>query len=208
MDFEEQKERLRHNLNRLGVTDERVRETLLKVKREKFVPPEMHGQAYADRPLPIGEYQTISQPSLVAYMTQKLNLKPTDRVLEIGTGSGFQTALLAELAGEVFTIEVREKLSARAQETLRELGYTNIRFKIGDGSLGWAEAAPFDAVIVTAAASEVPGPLMAQLKHGGHMIIPTDAESDQELRLITKCSSGADVSILFPVRFVPLITPH
>jgi protein-L-isoaspartate(D-aspartate) O-methyltransferase len=168
----------------------------------------MHGQAYADRPLPIGESQTISQPSLVAYMTQKLNLKPGHRVLEIGTGSGFQTAMLAELAAEVFTIELREKLSQRAQEVLRELGYTNIRFKTGDGSLGWAEAAPFDAVIVTAAASEVPEPLMAQLKLGGHMIIPTDAESDQELRLITKCASGDNVSILFPVRFVPLIRPH
>jgi protein-L-isoaspartate(D-aspartate) O-methyltransferase len=208
MDFEKQREKLRHNLNRLGVTDERVRETLLKVKREKFVPIEMHAQAYADRPLPIGEQQTISQPSLVAYMTQKLALKPTDRVLEIGTGSGFQTAMLAELAGEVFTVEVREKLSARAQEILAGLGYTNIRFKIGDGSLGWAEAAPFDAVIVTAAADGVPAPLMEQLKQGGRMIIPTNAESDQELRLINKLGGGDHVSILFPVRFVPLIKPH
>jgi protein-L-isoaspartate(D-aspartate) O-methyltransferase len=155
-----------------GITNARVIAAMSKVPRHLLVPEGVRGQAYEDRPLPIGFGQTISQPYIVAFMTERLEVKPTDRVLEIGTGSGYQAAVLAELAAEVYTIEIVQPLAERAAADLKSLGYTNVFVRAGDGYKGWPEAAPFDAIIVTCAPEKVPQPLIGQLKEGGRMIIP------------------------------------
>lgn len=187
-----------------GIRDPRVLEALGKVPRHLFVPESMRRYAYADEPLPIGEGQTISQPYIVAYMTEALRLDAGDRVLEVGTGSGYQTAVLAELVREVWTVEILGSLSLRAQSILGGLGYGNIRYRVGDGSEGWPGSAPFDAIMVTAAAAKVPGPLEDQLAAGGRMILPVGADH-QELVLVRRDGSGYKRDELLAVRFVPLV---
>ncbi len=190
-----------------GVHDARVVSAMLKVQRHLFVPDHLLPFAYADEPLPIGEGQTISQPYIVAFMTEILGLEGGEKVLEIGTGSGYQTAVLAEIVREVCTVELVEGLSLRAGHLLRSLGYANIRFKIGDGTRGWPEEAPYDAVLVTAAAADIPPNLREQLKDGGRMIIPVGT-GYQELVLITRRGGSYAKKALFPVRFVPLVSVH
>ncbi len=190
-----------------GVLDERVLQAMLKVPRHSFVPPDLRPYAYGDEPLPIGEGQTISQPYIVAYMTEALRLKGGERVLEIGTGSGYQTAILAELAREVYTVEIVASLSDGAQEVLRGLGYQNVFFRIGDGSLGWPESAPYDAIIVTAAPRTVPKAIADQLAVSGRMVIPVGVDY-QELVLVERGKKGLARRDLLPVRFVPLVTIH
>ncbi|MDQ3546421.1 MAG: protein-L-isoaspartate(D-aspartate) O-methyltransferase, partial [Verrucomicrobiota bacterium] len=175
-----------------------------KVPREEFVPEKMRARSYTDRPLPIGYDQTISQPFIVAFMTDKLALKPTDRVLEIGTGSGYQAAILAELAAEVYSIEIIEPLGKGAEETLKRLGYKNVHVKVGDGYKGWAEHAPYDAVIVTCAPNHVPQPLAEQVKDGGRIIIPVGEAGAQELYLLEKKDGKLRQRAVLPVRFVPM----
>lgn len=190
-----------------GIKDKNVLEAMRMIARHKFVSEDMKSFAYNDEPLPTGEGQTISQPYIVAYMTEMLHLKKEDRVLEVGTGSGYQAAILAEMAREVYTIEIIESLSLKAQEVLKELGYTNIYFKIGDGSFGWREHAPYDAIIVTAAPENIPDALQEQLKISGRMIIPVGM-TFQELILITREKRKLRKKRLLPVRFVPLISRH
>ena len=187
-----------------GVNDARVLDAMRKVERHLFVPKELEAIAYADEPLPIGHGQTISQPYIVAYMTEAASLKPTDRVLEIGTGSGYQAAILAEIVKEVYTIEVSEALYQAAEKRLAGLGYKNVHFRTGDGYAGWPEEAPFDAVIITAAPPEIPEAVVEQLKAGGRMVVPV-GDFFQELCLITKKESGFDRRSLLPVRFVPMV---
>jgi protein-L-isoaspartate(D-aspartate) O-methyltransferase len=186
-----------------GVRDPRVLSALLKVERHRFVPEEYLNSAYSDQPLPIGEGQTISQPYIVALMTELLELKGNEKVLEIGTGSGYQAAILAELAKEVYTVEIIESLASRANNRLLELGYRNVKVKYGDGYLGWPEAAPFDAIIVTAAPDHIPKPLMDQLKEGGRMVVPVGTYT-QELRKIVKRSGKVETIDVVPVIFVPM----
>ena len=187
-----------------GITNVQVLAAMYKVPRHEFVPPALRAQAYEDHPLPIGYEQTISQPFIVAFMTEKLEPKRTDKVLEIGTGSGYQAAVLAELVGEVFTIEIVEPLAHRAAADLKRLGYTNVRVRAGDGYKGWPEAAPFDAVIVTCAPEQVPQPLVDQLKDGGRMIIPVGPVGDQKLYVLRKQGGKAEQRAVLPVRFVPM----
>jgi len=203
----ERREMVNSQIRARGVREPRVLEAMEKVPRHLFVPEAMQGGAYADEPLPIGEGQTISQPYIVAYMTEAVRLKGGERVLEIGTGSGYQTAVLAEVAREVFTIELIENLSNRAREVLQTLGYGNIRFRAGDGSKGWPEEAPFDAIIVTAAAAEVPRVLEEELGPSGTMVVPVGT-GFQELLLIRRMKKGLKQERLLSVRFVPLVTPH
>ena len=191
---------------RRAVKDERVLAAMQLVPRHEFVPEELRREAYIDSPLPIGEGQTISQPYIVATMTEALQVEPEDKVLEIGTGSGYQAAVLAELALEVYTIEIVRELGERAGRDLKRLGYSNVYTRIGDGYRGWPEAAPFDKIIVTAAPDHVPQPLVEQLKPGGRMIIPVGREYGvQQLQLIEKLEDGTTkTATLEPVRFVPL----
>jgi len=186
------------------VTDPRVLAAMGKVPRHRFVPADIRHRAYDDCALPIGLGQTISQPFIVAFMTQQLEPKATDRVLEIGTGSGYQAAVLAELVKEVYTIEIVEALAQRAKADLQQLGYTNIQVRAGDGYRGWPEAAPFDAIIVTCAPERVPQPLVAQLRSGGRMIIPVGPEGDQSLVLLRKEGDRLVERTVLPVRFVPM----
>jgi protein-L-isoaspartate(D-aspartate) O-methyltransferase len=186
-----------------GVKDPRVLSALLKVERHRFVPEECLNSAYSDQPLPIGEGQTISQPYIVALMTELLELKGEEKVLEIGTGSGYQTAILAELAKEVYTIEIVESLASIAKNRLSELGYQNIKVKAGDGYLGWPEAAPFDAIIITCAPDHIPKPLTEQLKEGGRMVVPVGTYA-QELKKIVKRSGKIVTTDVIPVVFVPM----
>lgn len=181
-----------------------------KVQRHRFVPIEQTAFAYHNRPLPIGYGQTISQPFIVALMTDMLKLKAGDKVLEIGTGSGYQAAILAEMAGSVFSIEIIEPLGKEAGERLKSLGYGNVKTRVGDGYYGWAEAGPFDAIMVTAAASHVPPPLLKQLKAGGRMVIPLGTQfMTQYLMLVEKQKDGAVTSRqILPVAFVPLTGGH
>ena len=190
-----------------GVKDKNVLDAMKKVPRHLFVPDDMKSHAYSDEPLPIGEGQTISQPYIVAYMTEALKLSKGKKVLEVGTGSGYQAAILAEIVGEIYSVELVEFLSYRAQDVLSEMGYKNIHFKIGDGSFGWEEFAPFDAIMVTAAPSKIPKALKQQLKINGEMIIPV-GDTFQELVLITREEDGYRKKKLLPVRFVPLISTH
>ena len=187
-----------------GVRDPLVLAAMLKVPRHLFVPEAGRAFAYSDEPLPIGEEQTISQPYIVGYMTEALGLRGGERVLEVGTGSGYQTAVLAEVAGEVWTIELIESLSLRARAILRELGYRNVRFAVGDGALGQPDAAPFDGIMVTAAAPGTPDVLESQLGPSGVMIVPVGVES-QELILVRREAQGLRRERLIPVRFVPLV---
>jgi protein-L-isoaspartate(D-aspartate) O-methyltransferase len=185
--------------------DSKVREAIAKVPRERFVPPDLAAHAHDNRPLPIGHGQTISQPLIVAVMTDVLRLRPSSRVLEVGTGSGYQTAILAELAAEVVTVEVVEALAAEARAKLEALGYRNIAFRIGDGAAGCPEGAPFDAILVAAAAPSIP-PVLDQLRPGGRLVIPLGRDPlSQELVLIEKDAAGkSHERTLFPVAFVPL----
>jgi protein-L-isoaspartate(D-aspartate) O-methyltransferase len=187
-----------------GIDDPRTLRAMAKVPREKFVPKALVKNAYDDRPLPIGYGQTISQPFIVAFMTQQLQPKPTDRVLEIGTGSGYQAAVLAELVAEVYTIEIVRPLAQQAETLLRELGYKNVHIKAGDGYKGWPEHAPFDAIIVTAAPDHVPQPLVEQLKEGGRMIIPVGKSFAQRLHTFEKRGNQLKETAVIPVKFVPL----
>ena len=186
-----------------GVTDEQVLSAMKKVPRHKFVLEELEAEAYIDDPLPIGESQTISQPYIVAYMTEQLELKKTDKVLEIGTGSGYQSAILAEIVDSVFTIEIIDLLAKEAGKTLKKLNYKNVFVKSGDGYKGWPSEAPFDCIIITAAPTKIPQPLVDQLNIGGRMILPL-GNLYQELVLLTKTESGIQKKTLLPVRFVPM----
>ena len=190
-----------------GVKDQKVLAAMRKVPRHLFVPENMKLYAYQDEPLLIGEGQTISQPYIVAYMSEALQLKGHERVLEVGTGSGYQAAILAEIVKEVFSVELLESLSLNAQDVLKKLSYKNIYFRVGDGTLGWKEHAPYDAIIVTAAPTKVPGALQDQLISGGRMVIPVGA-AFQELVLVTKEKRKFKKKKLLPVRFVPLISTH
>ncbi|MBI4768449.1 MAG: protein-L-isoaspartate(D-aspartate) O-methyltransferase [Deltaproteobacteria bacterium] len=197
---------VREQIEGRGVRDGRVLEVLRRVQRHLFVPASLRNSAYDDRPLPIGHDQTISQPYIVAYMTEAAKINPADRVLEIGTGSGYQAAVLGELAKEVYTIEILKPLAESSGSLLERLGYKNIKVRWGDGYQGWKEQAPFDVIIVTAAPSEIPGELVKQLKTGGRMVVPIGGFF-QELYLITKTDSGIKKEALLPVRFVPMIHP-
>jgi protein-L-isoaspartate(D-aspartate) O-methyltransferase len=190
--------------------DPRVMTAIGKVPRHEFVPAAQRPRAYTNRPLPIGYGQTISQPYIVALMTDLIKPQADDRVLELGTGSGYQAAILAELTGQVYTIEIIEALGKQATEQLSRLGYDNVTVRIGDGYYGWEEQAPFDAIVVTAAASHVPPPLVAQLKPGGRMIIPVGSRFlTQQLVLIEKQPDGQLITRqILPVRFVPLTGEH
>ena len=185
------------------IRDEEVLRVMMRVPRHLFVGEKWREYAYADHPLPIGEDQTISQPYIVAYMTQALQLDAGERVLEVGTGSGYQAAVLGELAAEVYTIEIVSVLARRSKVLLAELGYENVHVREGDGYRGWPEQAPFDAVMVTAAPDHLPEPLLEQLKMGGRLVLPV-GDSYQELLRLTKTAEGVRVDTLLPVRFVPM----
>jgi protein-L-isoaspartate(D-aspartate) O-methyltransferase len=191
------------------IDNKRVLAAMAKVPRHDFVPPAKRALAYSDGPLPIGHEQTISQPYIVALMTQLIDPKPGQRVLEVGTGSGYQAAVLAELVQDVYSVELIPELAQSAAKRLKDLGYKNVQVRAGDGYKGWPEVAPFDAVVVTCGARHVPEPLLEQLKPGGKMVIPVGASSDrQTLLLITKTATGAvQTREIAPVRFVPLRRP-
>jgi protein-L-isoaspartate(D-aspartate) O-methyltransferase len=186
-----------------GVRDARTLAAMRKVPRHLFVPPALQAEAYSDHPLPIGHDQTISQPYIVALMTEALGLRGGETVLEVGTGSGYQAAVLAEIAARVFTIEIVAPLAEEARERLKRLGYRNVEVRAGDGYLGWPEKGPFDAVMVTAAAPRIPEPLKEQLKDGGRLVIPV-GDADQELIVVTKKGATYAEDRVLPVRFVPM----
>jgi protein-L-isoaspartate(D-aspartate) O-methyltransferase len=189
-----------------GIRDPRVLAAMARVPRHAFVPAAQRSLAYEDGPLPIGQGQTISQPYIVAFMTEALAPRPQDRVLEVGTGSGYQAAVLSCLVAEVYTIEIVPALARRAEADLHRLGFRNVRIRQGDGALGWPGAAPFDAVIVTCAPERVPGTLVDQLKEGGRMIVPVGpANGVQELYLLRKGPGGLEIQAVLPVRFVPMV---
>jgi protein-L-isoaspartate(D-aspartate) O-methyltransferase len=201
-------EMVERQLKARDVTDATVLRVMGKVPRHRFVNRAWVGQAYADRALPIDEGQTISQPYIVALMTQLLELTGTERVLEVGTGSGYQAAVLAEIVREVRTIEILPGLAAGADRRLKALGYTTVRVRAGDGYLGWPDAAPFDAIIVTAGATHIPEPLVAQLAEGGRLVIPVGgARGIQELLQGRKSQGRLVTRVIAPVRFVPLVEP-
>jgi protein-L-isoaspartate(D-aspartate) O-methyltransferase len=185
------------------IHDERVLAAMEKVPRHRFVPEANRGDAYRDGALSIGHDQTISQPYIVAFMTEALQLEGGEKVLEIGTGSGYQAAVLAEVAGDIYTIEIVEPLGKRAVRVLAELGYENVHPRIGDGYHGWAEEAPFDAIMVTAAPDHVPQSLIDQLRVGGRLILPV-GDDEQNLILITRTPEGTEQREVLPVRFVPM----
>jgi protein-L-isoaspartate(D-aspartate) O-methyltransferase len=186
-----------------GISDGSVLRAMEKVPRHMFVPEQLRHMAYADRPLPIGMEQTISQPAIVAYMTEAARVSKKKKVLEIGTGSGYQAAILGEVAGEVYTIEIIPELAERARRVLVELGYKNVFVKAGNGYLGWPEHAPFDAIVVTAAPDEIPQALIDQLAVGGKMVIPVGTEN-QEMVIVEKGRKGVTKKRTIPVRFVPM----
>ncbi len=188
-----------------GIVNADVLAALQKVERHRFVPERYVSEAYSDHPLPIGEGQTISQPYIVAFMTEVLKLKRSDKVLEIGTGSGYQAAILGELCDSVYTIEIVEVLGKQAAKLLDDLGYDNIQVMVGDGYKGWPEYAPFDAIIVTCSPTEVPKPLQEQLAEGGRMVIPVGERYAQELVLLTKRGGKLRKDHILPVRFVPMV---
>ena len=202
-----QKERIsmvENQLKKKGIECQLTLSAMRKVPRHLFIPERARTLAYADRPIPIGYGQTISQPYIVAYMTEIIQPKPADRVLEIGTGSGYQGAVLAEIVKEVYTIEIIPELAEWSLETVSSLGYQNIHIKSGDGYYGWEEEAPFDAIVVTAASEYIPPPLVDQLKEGGRMIIPVGSPfMTQNLMLVEKIDGSIKTTSLLPVRFVP-----
>ncbi|HSR11626.1 MAG TPA: protein-L-isoaspartate(D-aspartate) O-methyltransferase [Thermodesulfobacteriota bacterium] len=203
--IEARKKMVERHLKGRDITDPKVLEVMGRVPRQEFVDPSRRDDAYKDRPLPIAEGQTISQPYIVALMTQVLRIQPGEKVLEVGTGSGYQAAVLAELTDKVYSIEIIESLAKEAAERLKRLGYPNIRVKHGDGYLGWEEEAPFDAIIVTAAAGHIPPALIAQLKEGGRLVMPVGSTRfSQTLTLITKKSGKTGSTDLGAVSFVPL----
>jgi protein-L-isoaspartate(D-aspartate) O-methyltransferase len=187
-----------------GVTDERVLEAMRRVPRHELVPDDVRANAYEDRPLPIGFTKTISQPYIVAAMTEAVKLRPGDKVLEIGTGSGYQAAVLAEMGNDVYTIEIMPELADRARADLGRIGYADVHVRAADGYAGWPDAAPFDAIIVTAAAPSIPGTLFDQLATGGRMVLPV-GEDDQVLQVVTKTKDVPQVETLFEVRFSQMV---
>lgn len=195
---------LSRHLKGRGIDDPRVLGAMTAVKREEFVPPLIRFRAYEDNPLPIGRGQTISQPYIVAFMAQAAGIKPGARVLEIGTGSGYGAAVLGRLARKVYTVEILSALAASAGKRLARLGYRNVTVRQGDGYAGWRSEAPFDAIVVTAAAPTVPGPLKRQLKVGGRLVIPVGRRI-QHMLLITRTRKGYKSRRILPVRFVPMI---
>jgi protein-L-isoaspartate(D-aspartate) O-methyltransferase len=194
---------VREQIETRGIKDSSVLAALRKVERHRFVPEPYRRYAYADGPLPIGEDQTISQPYIVALMTELLELDSADRVLEIGTGSGYQAAILGEIAAEVYSIEIIETLGVRADSLLSELGYENVHVRIGDGYAGWPDQAPFDAIILTAAPPELPQPLLDQLAEGGRLVAPV-GEQWQVLQLVTREDGQLKTAEITGVRFVPM----
>jgi protein-L-isoaspartate(D-aspartate) O-methyltransferase len=201
----QREEMVRTQLAQRGIRDLRVLGAMRNVPRHEFVPETFRQDTYEDHPLPIGEGQTISQPYIVAVMLEHLALQPTDRVLEVGTGSGYVTALLSWLCAEVYSVERHAQLAALAESTLHRLEYRNVKIKVGDGIQGWAEYAPFDAILVSAATPEMPPALFEQLGEGGRMVVPIGPPSSQELQLIRKVNGQPEVKILEGCRFVPLV---
>ncbi|MBS3732054.1 MAG: protein-L-isoaspartate(D-aspartate) O-methyltransferase [Desulfobacterales bacterium] len=205
-DFRRQRmEMIRQQIKSRGIDDPEILAAFEKVKRHRFVPERVKKFAYQDRPLPIGEGQTISQPYIVALMTSVIDPGQTDKVLEIGTGSGYQAAILAELCKQVYTIEIIGSLGKKARQTLSDLGYDNVAVKIGDGYKGWPEHAPYDAIIVTCAPTEVPEPLKDQLAEGGRLVIPVGENYDQNLVLFEKKEDRLLKKNIIPVLFVPMV---
>ena len=205
-DFDRQREQMvDRQLRARGIKDTLVLRAMQTVPRHRFVPEALSAMAYADTPLPIGHDQTISQPYIVALMSEVLAVKPGERILEIGTGSGYQAAILAEMGAVVFTIEIVRPLADQAKINLQTQGYESVRIKIGDGYLGWPEAAPFDAIIVTCAPEKIPQPLQAQLAEGGRMVIPVGEKSHQRLMLLTKQKGKIQARKIVDVRFVPMV---
>jgi protein-L-isoaspartate(D-aspartate) O-methyltransferase len=190
-----------------GIADPRVLAAMEKVPRHRFVPEARREEAYGDHPLPIGHDQTISQPYIVAFMTEAARIRPGHKVLEIGTGSGYQAAVLAEVAGSVYSIEIVPELADGARRVLSELGYDNVQVRTGDGYIGWPEEAPFDAILVTAAPDHIPQALVDQLRIGARMIIPV-GRGEQEMIIVTRTRTGIERQSVFPVRFVPLVRPR
>ena len=205
-DFHRQREEMvQAQLAERGIQDVRVLDAMRRVPRHEFVPEDLRQDAYEDHPSPIGEGQTISQPYIVAAMLEYLALRPTDRVLEVGTGSGYVTALLSTLCAEVYSVERHAQLAISAEGTLQRMEYRNVKIRVGDGSQGWVEWAPFDAILVSAATSEMPPILFAQLREGGRMMAPIGPPYSQELQLIRKVNGQPKVKILEGCRFVPLV---
>lgn len=203
--FQKRQFMVEHDIRARGITDKKVLEVMEKIPRHLFVDAYMKDRAYEDHPLPIGEGQTISQPYVVALMTEALKLRPIDRVLEIGTGSGYQAAVLAEIVKEVYTIEIRKPLAEKAEQRLKDLGYKNIKVKYADGYFGWEEFGPFDAIIITASANHIPPPLIKQLKEGGRLIIPLGSTVYyQTLTLATKKKGEINLEQMGSVAFVPM----
>jgi len=206
-----EKERLRmveEQIEARGIRDERVLTAMRKVPRHEFLPEAIRGMAYQDSALPVGEAQTISQPYMVGLMTELLDLKGTERVLEIGTGSGYQAAVLAELCDKVYTVERIKVLADRARLNFDRLGYQGVAIKVYDGTYGWREMAPFDAILVTAGSPDIPAPLVEQLKEGGRMVIPVGERFGQTLLKIVKTPQGPVTERSIPCVFVPLIGNH
>ncbi len=204
--LQRQREKMvRVQLAERGIRDLRVLDAMRNVPRHEFVPESFRQEAYEDHPLPIGEGQTISQPYIVAAMLEHLGLQSTDRVLEVGTGSGYVTALLSLLCAEVYSVERHAQLAASAESTLHRLKYRNVKIRVGDGIQGWAEYAPFDAILVSAATPEMPPALFDQLREGGRMVVPVGPPFSQELQLIRKVDGQPEVNILEGCRFVPLV---
>jgi len=204
-DFPRQREEMiRSQIEARGIKDKKVLAAMKKVKRHLFVPPGLRNFAYYDQPLPVGQGQTISQPYIVALMTELLLLKGDEKVLEIGTGSGYQAAILAEIAGEVYTIEILPVLAQSSERLLDQLGYKNIKVRCGDGYQGWPEQAPFDAIIVTCAPPNIPQALIDQLADGGRLVIPL-GEEVQELKVLVKKKGKIEIEDIIPVRFVPMV---
>jgi len=204
--FQAERERMvRTQLAERGIREVRVLDAMSRVPRHEFVPETLRQEAYEDHPLPIGEGQTISQPYIVAAMLEHLALQATDRVLEVGTGSGYVTALLSLLCAEVYSVERHAQLAALAESMLHRLGYRSMKIRVGDGSQGWPEYAPFDAILVSAATPEMPPALFAQLREGGRLVAPVGPPSSQELQLIGKIGGEPEVRVLEGCRFVPLV---
>ncbi|WP_032113916.1 protein-L-isoaspartate(D-aspartate) O-methyltransferase [Candidatus Paracaedibacter symbiosus] len=203
--YESQRTRMVHDqIEKRGVHDPEVLRALKEVPRHLFVPPHLKELAYVDSSLPIGYSQTISQPYIVGFMSEAIQPKPTDHILEIGTGCGYQAAVLSRLCQKVFTIEIIEPLAQQAQKRLKELGYTNIEMRQGDGYAGWPEAAPFDAIILTAAPEKIPDPLLQQLKVGGRIVLPVGNYYNQKLLRLIKTEDGFQEEELIAVQFVPM----